>query len=292
VELREGEFPPCVPIAWVSPGYWEVLGIPSRRGRACDASDAAGLPVAILSANAAERLWPGGDPLQGGVHPSPRRGPPWFRVVGVSGAVHGAGPDRPATESLYLPIGSTTLFTARSTELLVAAPAGAATSLAPALRALMAELDPDTPLTVVGTLEERLAASMVRTSFTLFLLGIAALTALALGVVGLYGVVAYRVGARRGEIGIRMAVGAGRGQVRRLVLAHSLGLVGLGTALGLAASFALSGLLDSLLFGVNPGDPGTLALAALTLVATAAAAAWIPAQRATRIDPVEALRGE
>jgi ABC-type antimicrobial peptide transport system permease subunit len=211
--------------------------------------------------------------------------------VGVSGAVRGGGPEQQPTEILYLPLTSAFGVTRAST-LLVATSPGAEMSLAPALRALVGELDPDVPLTIVGTLEDQLSASMVRTSFTLFLLGIAALTALALGVVGLYGVVAYRVSARQGEIGIRMAVGAGRGQVRRLVLSHSLRLVGVGAAIGLAASLALSGLLESLLFGVRPGDPATIALATATLLVTATLAAWIPAQRATRIDPVDALRGE
>jgi predicted permease len=301
VVLREGELPPCVPMMFVGPGYWEVLGIPMLAGRGLETADASSLPVAVVSENLAERLWPVADPLAAGVHPAPREGPPWYRVVGVSGSVHGRGPADPATEVMYLPIVSEPEesqgnddggWFGGSTQLLVASMPGREAELAPALRSLVQELDPNVTLTVAGTLERQLSRTMVRTSFTLLLLGTAGVTALLLGLVGLYGVVAYRVGRRRAEIGVRMALGAPASRVRNMVLAQSLRVVLLGTALGLGAARLLSGLLDSLLYEVEPGDPRLLALAAASLVVTAFVASWIPARRVTRVDPVEALRGD
>ena len=294
--LPEGQFPPCVAMTYVGPGYFDVLGIPLAAGREFVEADLGAPTSVIVSSNLVPRLWPTGDPLEGAVHPSPRSGPPWYPVVGVAGVVHGEGPVQPATEMVYFPILSTSdyewLEYHRSSSVLVRTEPGREEQVMAALGAVGAELDRDVPLTVTGTLEEELARSMVRTSFTLFLLGTAATMALVLGLVGLYGVVAYRVGTRRGEIGIRMAMGAGRTEVRNMVLLHSLGLVGAGTVLGLVGAALATRLLESLLHGVRPGDPGTLALAALTLLATALAASWIPARRATRVDPAATLRTE
>lgn len=295
--LAEGQFPPCVPVASVSTGYWDVLGIDLVAGRPLEAADqgVGGPRVAVVSENVARRLWPGGDPLAGGVHPSPGTGPPWFQVVGVAGAVHGRGPDQPATETVYLPMGALADqgWIIRTQTLLVATgTAEGETDLASALRSAVASLDPGVPLTVQGSLTEAQARTMSRSTFTLFLLGTAAATALVLGLVGLYGVVAYRVGRRRAEIGVRMAMGARAAHVRRLVLGHSLRLVAWGTALGLVASLLLTRTLASLLYGVSPGDPGTMVLAAAALVVTALVASWIPAERATRVDPTTALRSE
>jgi predicted permease len=292
VVLPDGEFPPCVPIAFVGPGWFEVLGIGVEAGRGIEDADLSQPTVAVVTANAAVRLWPSGDPLAGGLHPTPRRGPPWYPVVGVAGAVRGRGPDQPLTEAVYLPIESAgdELGVLRSLGLVVSVEPGYETATVPELRRIVAGLDPSVPLTVHGTLEDELARTMVRSSFTLFLLVTAAGTAVVLGLVGLYGVVAYRVETRRAEIGIRMAVGARAPQVRTMVLRHSMGLVGLGTAGGLVAALALTRTLSSLLFGVSPTDPVTLGATAVGLAAAAGLATWIPAQRATRVDPVSALR--
>jgi putative ABC transport system permease protein len=294
--LPAGQFPPCEPVVFVSPGYWELMGIRSTAGRTlAPADEDPGVPaVAVVSESVARRLWPDGDPLAGGVHPSPRHGPPWFRVVGVVGSVRGHGPEQPPTDAVYLPVGTMDGegWLDRSLSLLVRTAAGRESEVVPALRRAVTGLDAAVPLTVTGSLADEQARTMSRSTLTLYLLGGAAATALALGLVGLYGVVAYRVGTRRAEIGLRMALGAPAAQVRALVLRHSLRLVATGTVLGLTASAFLTRFLSSLLFGVRPGDPGALALAAVALVLTALAAAWIPAQRATRVDPATALRNE
>jgi hypothetical protein len=250
--------------------------------------------VAVVTRTVADRLWPDSDPLDGAVHPTPGAGPPWFRIVGVVEPIRGDGPGQPPTEAVYFPMGSLAYkgWVERAPTLLVRTAPDAETSLVPALRSIVSELDPTVPLTVRGPLSDALARTTTRTTFTLFLLGTAAATALALGLVGLYGVMAYRVGSRRAEIGVRMAMGADAGRVRRMVLRHSLRLVVLGTAAGLVGSVLLSGTLASLLFGVEPGDPWALGGATMALLATAAAATWIPAQRATRVDPAVALRDE
>lgn len=296
MSLAEGQFPPCVPVIFVSRGYWELLGIRHTAGRGFEAADMdpGTPPVAVVTENVARRVWPDADPLTGAVHPAPRRGPPWFRVVGVTEAVRGRGPDQPPTEAVYLPVGSMADegWLSRTETLLVGTASGRETDLVGGLRRAVSELDPSVPLTVRGPLGEEQARIMARTTFTLFMLAAAAATALVLGLVGLYGVVAHRVGRRRGEIGVRMAMGARSGHVRALVLRHSLRLVALGTVLGLVASIVLTRALSSLLFGVRPGDPVTLAVATAALFLTALAASWIPAQRATRLDPVAALKSD
>ncbi|MBW3535738.1 MAG: ABC transporter permease [Gemmatimonadetes bacterium] len=293
--LPEGSFPPCAGMTRVGAGYFELLGVPLLSGRTLSAADVRdGAAVAVVSEGLARRLWPGSDPLGRGLRPAPRSGPPWYRVVGVVADVRGNGPAAPPTETLYFPpaMALDPWGPLRSTGLLLAVEPGAEGTAAPALRAVVADMDPDVPVTVEGGLDEQVARSMVRTSFTLFLLGSAATVALVLGLVGLYGVVSYRVGSRRAEFGIRMAMGARGQDVRNLVLRRSLGLAAAGTVLGVVAALGLTRLLESLLHDVRPGDPWLLSAAALTLLATAAVAAWIPAQRATRVDPAVTLRSE
>jgi ABC-type antimicrobial peptide transport system permease subunit len=206
--------------------------------------------------------------------------------------VRGRGPDQPLTEAVYLPIESAGDLDGvlRSLGIVVAVESGRETAIVPELRRIVSGLDTAVPLTVHGTLEDELARSMVRSSFTLFLLATAAATAVVLGLVGLYGVVAYRVETRRSEIGIRMAMGARAHQVRTMVLRHSMRLVASGTVAGLLAAILLTRTLSSLLFGVSPTDPLTLGATALVLAVAAGVATWIPAERATRVDPVRALR--
>lgn len=292
--LPEGQYPPCIPLVFVSPGYLELLGISPVSGRTFEPGDLhpSSQAVAVVSDNVARRLWPGADALRGGIHPAPRRGPPWFPVVGVAEAVRGRGPDQPPTEAVYLPLGAMDDqgWLSRGATVLVKSAPGRETELAGVLRRTVAELDRSVPLTVTGSLAEEQARVMSRSTFTLFLLATAAATALVLGLVGLYGVVAYRVGRRRPEIGLRMAMGARPRQVRMLVLRHSMRLVGLGLGIGLVASLVLTRTLSSLLFGVRPSDPVALAAATAALLATAALASWIPARHAARIDPATTLR--
>ncbi len=294
VTLAEGELPPCVPVAFIGPGYFELLGNRIRAGRGVEAADMGGPPVAVATRNVAERLWPEGDPLTRAVHPAPLRGPPWFPVVGVVDPVLGAGPSQPPTEILYLPIGAMDPagWFSRWVDVLVKAPPGQEAAAAAAVRSVVRDIDPRVPVSLPGTLDQALARTMVRSTFTLFLLGTASVTALILGLVGLYGVVSYRLESRRKEIGLRMVIGAQAQQVRRLVVGHTLRMVLLGVALGVAGAAVLTRSLSSLLYGVRPGDPVILSMATLVLLVTALLASWIPARKATRIDPAVVLRAE
>ena len=160
------------------------------------------------------------------------------------------------------------------------------------IRQAVWSVNPNLPLADVRTLEEIYNKSMARTSFTLVMLAIAGAMALLLGVVGIYGVISYSVSQRTREIGIRMALGAREPELRRMFVLHGLRLTGIGVACGVAASVALMRLLSSLLFGVSPADPLTYAAGCGGLAAAAALAGYLPARRATAINPVEALRAE
>ena len=295
LELPEGTFPPCAGMTRVGSGYFELLRVGVVAGRILTPAEVReGAAVAVVSEGLARRLWPGEEAVGRGLRPAPRTGPPWYRVVGVVADVRGDGPAAPPSETVYFPpvMSLDPWGSLRTAPVLLEVDEGMEAAAAAALRATVAEMDPDVPVTVDGSVEEQLARSMVRTSFTLFLLGAAAAVALILGVVGLYGVVSYRVGTRRAEFGIRMALGADGGRVRAMVLRRSLGLVLAGIVAGVVAAALGTRLLESLLFGVRPGDPRVMIGAAAALLVTAAAAAWAPAQRATRVDPATSLRSE
>jgi ABC-type antimicrobial peptide transport system permease subunit len=174
--------------------------------------------------------------------------------------------------------------------LVVKAPGVSTSLLVPAIRAMLAQVEPKAIVANVQPMELVVAKSMAQTSFTMLLMVIAAAIALALSAVGIYGVIAYVVGQRRGEIGIRIALGAQIGAVTRLVVGQSLAIVAAGVALGVACALAGTRLLRSLLFDVSPSDPLVLAAAALVLMIVAVLASAGPARRAARIDPVEAMR--
>jgi len=151
-------------------------------------------------------------------------------------------------------------------------------------------LDAQVPIANEESMEQVVARSMAKRSFTLTLLGIASAMALMLSAIGLYGVVSYVVGERRGEIGIRVALGAQRGEVGRMIVMQSVRLALIGVVVGVAGALATTRLMQSLLFEVQPTDPVTLVVVAMGLVLLAAAASWVPARRAMSVDPVEALR--
>ena len=167
-----------------------------------------------------------------------------------------------------------------------------ASGLLPEVQAAIWAVNPNLPLAEVHRLDEILAESMARTSFTSVLPAIAAAVALGLGVVGIYGAISYVVSQRTREIGVRMALGADRGHVRRMVLWQGMILAGIGVAVGLVAAVGLTHLMSSLLFGVKPTDPVTFAAVAALLTSVALVASYLPALRASRIDPLEALRFE
>jgi predicted permease len=274
--------------ATVSPGFFATLGIPLVAGRDFAAGDRAGSnAVAIVNETLARRFWPGESPLgrRLAVAGKPSES---YEVVGVARDGKYVSLTEPATPYAYFPLAQGAHF--NETTVLVRADRGV--SLAAPMRAAARELDPALPLFQVETLADSLRRNAsFRREGTLFVAAFGAL-ALVLAGVGLYGVVAFAVGERRREIGVRMALGARRADVVSLFVRRGARLAAIGVAVGLVASLAVTRLLASMLFGVTPTDLSALAGAAALLAAIALLASAIPARRASRIDPASALRAE
>ena len=284
----------CLPNTTVAPGYFEAMRIPIVRGAAPTWDEVeAGRAGVVVSRSFAERFWPGEDPIGQGLRGNGRQ-PPYMRVVGVADDVRMFGVTEPPADIVYFPMvpneGIGLWGAARDLRLVVRTTTGDAGSVLGAARRAMAELDPDVPLDDVRTMEQVMARSLSRTTLAMLLLAVAAGMALLLSAIGIYGVVSYLVGQRRGEIGIRMALGAGTARVRREVVWGSVRLALLGVAVGLVGAVLATRVLGALLYDVSPTDPATLGGVALLLVLLAAVAAWVPARRASRVDPTEALR--
>jgi ABC-type antimicrobial peptide transport system permease subunit len=165
-------------------------------------------------------------------------------------------------------------------------------ALVPAIRAAVEALDPDLPITEIQPLEDILGDSLSRTSFTMTMLALAALVALFLGSVGIYGVLSYVASQRTAEMGVRLALGADSGTVRKIILSQGMVLAALGVALGLVGAVALGGVMSSLLYGVSPADPVTLVGVSIVFLAVAAVSSLVPAERAARTPPAVALRAD
>ena len=290
-----GERGDCVQMMQVTPGYFEALRIPLR-GHAPDWTDTDGHAAgAVVSGAFADRFWPNGEALGRGVRCC-NAIPPFYPITGVTGAVRTHGLDRSPGQVVYFPVipfksnpgieGAATFM-----RLVVRTTGTRMDAIVNPIHRIVNEIDPQVPITDVQPMEQLLAKSLARRSFTMMLLATAAALALMLSAVGIYGVISYVVAQRRGEIGIRMALGARTGQVRRLVVRQSLALAAVGVAIGLAGALVTTRVLSALLFGVSPTDPLVLAGATMLLVILAALASYFPAQRASRVDPVEALRG-
>ncbi|HEY9283638.1 MAG TPA: ABC transporter permease [Pyrinomonadaceae bacterium] len=276
----------------VSPGYFGTMGIELSRGRPFDERQdrADSAPVAIISETMARRLWPGEDPLGKRLRPGgPDSVAAWITVVGVAEDVRQFELTAAPRLQMYLPHVQATFFVPSH---LVVSTQVEPLGLAAAVREAVWGIDKDQPVSDVRTMEEILSESIARQRFSMLLLGIFAGVAMLLGAVGIYGVVSYSVTQRAHEIGVRMALGARRGSVLRLIIGQGLKLVLIGVAVGIAAAFVLTRLMESLLFGVSATDPATFAAIPLVLVAAATLASYIPARRATKIDPIVALRYE
>ncbi|HMV51598.1 MAG TPA: FtsX-like permease family protein, partial [Blastocatellia bacterium] len=211
-------------------------------------------------------------------------------IVGVVGNVKYTGLDADDSPTMYVPYTTPGWASWSRSMYLVVRTTGAPSSLASALRREVNALDGDLPLTNVRAMEQVIHESVAEPRFRTSLLGLFAAVALLLAGIGIYGVISYAVTERRHEIGIRMALGAQRGDVMRLVVKQGMLLAGVGIAIGLAASLALTRLMKTLLFGVSATDPLTFGGIALLLALVALAACWIPARRATKVDPMIALR--
>ncbi len=273
----------------VSPSYFYTLGIPLLKGRTfTDADNEQAPSVAVVNDALARRLWPGEDalgkemPLMGG--PANQK----MTIVGVVGNYHHGGPGESVESEIYVPFlqspGGSMQLAVRST----VDPA----SLTDAVRREIAAVDPEQPISHVTTMDQTLSQSVAPRRFNTLMLGIFAFIALVLATVGIYGVIAYSVTQRTHEVGIRMALGAGRGDVVRLIVAQGLRLTLAGVGLGIIGALALTRFLSSLLFSVKPTDPLTFILVSLILTGVAILASYIPARRATKVDPVVALRYE
>ncbi|MGH7580144.1 MAG: ADOP family duplicated permease, partial [Gemmatimonadales bacterium] len=280
----------------MSPEYFETMRIPLLQGRGVEATDRIGSPgVAVVNRTLARQVWPDGDALGqrilmgGGATDSI-----WRTIVGVVGDVRHQGLDTEPRPEIYLPYAQFPAGTGtpQRTLRIVVRSEGDPVQLTGALRAAVAELEPDLPVTEIQTMEEALGAWAAERRLTMMLVGGFAALALALGAVGVYGVMAHLVMQRTREIGIRIALGALPREILGLVLSQGASLAGLGIALGLAAALAATRLLASLLFGVGPTDPPTFLATALALAAVAGVASVLPALRAVRTDPVDALRAE
>lgn len=276
----------------ISPEYFGTMGIRLLRGRQFDERQerADTKPVVVISETTAERLWPGEDPLGKRIKPGALDSPgSWMEVVGVVNDVRQFDLTTEPRLQMYLPYVQFEWFVPRQ---LVIKTDVEPSSLAAAVRSAIWGVDKEQPVSDVRTMEMVLSESIARQRFSTMLLGVFAAVALALAAIGIYGVMSYAVAHRTREIGIRMALGAPAGSVLRLVVGQGLKLVLAGVLLGLLGSFLLTRLMSSLLFGVSPTDPLTLATISLVLVVVALLASYIPARRAAKVDPLIALRSQ
>ena len=273
----------------VSPGYFEAMRIPLRRGRLLAEHDQTGSPAIVVSESLARRRFPDADPIGQRLHvgPSDR---PWFTIVGVVGDVAQPSLETDWFDAVYH-VPSQWHFADRAYSLVVRTRSDAA-AMAPAVRAAVWSVDKDQPIVRVATLETVVAATARERRFALLLFEAFGLAALLLTAVGIYGVVAGGVTDRTREIGIRTALGASRATILGAVLGEGARLAGIGIAIGVVGALASTRWLTALLFGVSPVDPLSFGSVVVLLMAVTLAACWIPARRAAGVDPVSALRTE
>ena len=295
--IPDGQMPPLRRFKWVPANFFATMGNPLLAGRDftwADVHDAS--PVAIINDTLAREFYGSAAAAIGQrIRNTPKS--PWREIVGVVGGEYDDGVTRPPTTIVYWPMKmkdfwEAGVFAQRSMAYVIRTPRLRDPNFLREVQQAVWTVNPNLPLARVQTLQEIYDDSMAETSFTLVILGIAASVTLLLGLVGIYGVIAYIVSQRRREVGIRMALGAHGGDVQRMFLTRGLMLTGIGLVVGLAAAAGLMRVMSSLLFGVNPFDPITYAAVVAGLGVVALVATWLPARQATRIDPMLALRSE
>ncbi len=270
----------------VSSGYFRTMGIPLLKGRDFSERDDAEAPkVLVINQALAGRYWSGEDPVGRRISLDEEE---WIEIVGVAGNVLHNGLDREPRPEIYLPYQQSAL---RFMTLVVKSHSDPM-SLVAAVRSQVLAVDPDLPVYKVMSLDEIVAESVARPRFNMFLLAIFSALALVLAAIGIYGLMSFSVSQRTHEIGIRLAMGARSGDVFKLVVGEGMALALAGLALGLAVAWAITRYLSSMLFGVTTTDPWTFAGVCLVLAAVALVAVTLPARRATRVDPLVALRYE
>jgi putative ABC transport system permease protein len=275
----------------VTPNYFRTMGIPLREGRDFTEADADGsMRVTIVDERLAREYWPNTSPLGKRVRfGPPENNEPWHTIIGVAGAVRHERLDKETRQSIYVPY---LQIPVRSMAVAVRTSSGNPEDLAGAVREEVRALDKDQPVTNVMTMDAILARSVWQQRFYTILFGIFAALALALAAVGIYGVMSYAVTQRTQEIGIRMALGARATDVLRLVIKNGMLLISIGVVIGLIGALALTRLLATMLFGVTPTDKLTFVAVSAVLIAVALVACYVPARRATKVDPLVALRYE
>ena len=268
--------------------YFEALGIPLLRGRLFNEQDKADSANRVVISEAlARRHWPGEDPLGKRIRVY-WNNPQDDEVIGVVGDVHHEGLQAEARPAVYWPYPR---FSYPSMTVAVRSSGDPAAALTTAA-AIVRQIDPALAVSNMRTMNEVVARSVAQRRLTMQMIATLAVAALALAAVGIYGVIAYSVSQRTREIGVRMALGARRGDVLRMIVGEAMFLTAAGVALGLGGALLLTRLMNDLLFGVTPSDPVTFVAVALTLGMVALAASYLPGRRATRVDPSIALRAE
>jgi predicted permease len=282
---------------FVAPGFFKTLGTPLVAGRDFTWGDIYNkFPLAVISEKMARENWH--DPaLALGKQIRANEKDDWREVIGIVGDVHEDGVDKETPSSVYWPIlaahfTGTELDVRRYVAYSIRSPSAGSESFMSEVRRAVWSVDPNLPLADVHTLDYFYRTSMARTAFTLVMLAIAGGMALLLGIVGLYGVIAYSVSQRRREIGIRSALGAPQRELTGMFVRHAMLLTCGGVVCGLVAALALTRLMSSLLFGIKPTDPATFAAVSMGLLSAAAVSSYLPARRASAVNPVEALRAE
>ncbi len=284
----------------VSPTYLSTVRVPLKAGRNFTADDTRQKTmVTIINETLARTMWPGQQPIGkrfACCEPGPKgdRDPVWHEVIGVVGDVHAQGLDRSVQSTFYLPMAQMPAtawgWLGRSVDLVVRTRSG----VFPLndLRAAVASVAPGVPIYQLSTMQEKIAGTLEESHFDTFLLSTFAGMALLLSSIGIYGVLSYVVSQRTREIGMRLALGAEPAMVLRMVLKQGLSLALIGAVIGLVTSFAVTRIMRNMLYGIAPSDPATFAIVVVVLVSVALAAAYLPARRAMRVDPMVALRYE
>jgi predicted permease len=267
--------------------YFEALAIPLIRGRLFDNRDGANAPhVAVISESLARERWPNQDPIGHTIEFGNMDGDlRLLTIVGVVGDTHEYGLDAPSRPTVYVNL----LQRPRSAVTIAMLSSSAAPLVTSAARGILQDLNPEAPAKF-RTFSQVYSASLGSRKFNVILIAFFGATALILATAGVFGVMAYSVSRRTREIGVRVALGAGHLQILNMVLAQGLRTIFIGVAIGIAAALALTRTVASLLFGVTPTDPLTFAAVTIILIVAALAACYLPARRATQVDPLTALR--
>jgi len=300
----EGPFTGGGGFAPVSAGYFEAFKIPIKRGRSFnDRDDGNAPPVAIINEAMAKRFWKDGDPLSdriliggGAKNMKELRDEPVRQIIGIVGDLRDGGLNNDPGPKMYVPQSQVpdALSALGFSIYPMAWIVRTAANPAPLVPAVQEQLRQATglPVTDVHSMDEVVSLSTARQRFNMLLMTVFGCSALLLAAIGIYGLMAYSVEQRTQEIGIRMALGAGTGQVRNMVVRQGMGLALAGVAIGIAAAFGLTRYLESLLFGVKARDPIVFVSVPLMLMVVALSSIWFPAARASRVNPVESLRYE